>query len=82
MACPLGFLKEESMTKLAQEFDEPYILITDSQDVNAVLESIGKQDLREEYPDLFVLVGEREYLEVWGSPRLVPLLTTRVERIL
>lgn len=82
MACPLGFLKEESMTKLAQELDEPYILITDSQDVNAVLESIGRQDLREEYPALFVLVGKEEYLEVWGSPRLVPLLTTRVERIL
>lgn len=82
MACPLGFLKEESMTKLAQELDEPYILITNSQDVEAVLESIGRQDLREEYPALFVLVGEGEYLEVWGSPRLVPLLTTRVERIL
>lgn len=69
------------MTKLAQELDEPYILITDS-DVNAVLESIGRQDLRGEYPALFVLVGKGEYLEVWGSPRLVPLLTTRVERIL
>lgn len=69
------------MTKLAQEFDEPYILITDS-DVNAVLESIGRQDLRGEYPALFVLVGEGEYLEVWGSPHFVPLLTTRVERIL
>ena len=74
-------MKEESVTKLAQEFDEPYILITDS-DVNAVLESIGRQDLKGEYPALFVLMGEGEYLEVWGSPDFVPLLTTRVERIL
>lgn len=65
-----------------QELGDEYLLLTDSQDVLGVLESIGKSDLEETYPAIFVMVGEAEYLEVFGCFRAVPRLGDLVERIL
>lgn len=64
------------------ELDGAYVLLTDSQEVRAVLETIGAPHLEEAYPALFVLVGEGEYLEVWGCFRAVPRLEDWAERLL
>lgn len=64
----------------AEEFGEGYILLMDSQDIEATAESIG-QDLTD-YGSLFVKVGEGGYSEVWGSEGLIPWLWRKYERIL
>jgi hypothetical protein len=56
-----------------KDLPEEAILIQDSQDRRAVLESIGL-DLGEDYPTLFVEVGQGEYRRVWGIERFVPYL--------
>ena len=56
-----------------KDLPEEAILIQDSQDRQAVLESIGL-DLGEDYPTLFVEVGQGEYRRVWGIERFVPYL--------
>ncbi len=63
------------------------LLVQDSQDRRAVLESVGLghgpgldlEALVREYPTLFVEVGEGEYRKVWGIRRLVPYLDEPVE---
>ena len=66
----------------AEEFEdeEGYILLTDSQDIEATAESIG-QDLTD-YALLFVKIGEGKYLEVWGSESSVPYVWSRFWQIL
>lgn len=64
----------------AEEFGEGYILLTDSQDIEATAESID-QDLTD-YASLFVKLGEGEYSEIWGSEGLIPWLWREYERIL
>jgi hypothetical protein len=59
---------------LVRDIPESALLIQDSQDRQAVLESIGLADLAGSYPTLFVEVGEGEYLRVWGVERFVPHL--------
>ncbi len=56
-----------------KDLPQEAILIQDSQDRLAVLESIGL-DLGEDYPTLFVEVGQGEYRRVWGIERFVPYL--------
>jgi hypothetical protein len=56
-----------------KDLPQEAILIQDSQDRQAVLESIGL-DLGEDYPTLFVEVGQGEYRRVWGIERFVPYL--------
>jgi hypothetical protein len=56
-----------------KDLPEEAILIQDSQDRRAVLESIGL-DLGEDYPTLFVEAGQGEYRRVWGIERFVPYL--------
>jgi hypothetical protein len=58
---------------LVRDLPESALLIQDSQDRQAVLESIGL-DLGEDYPTLFVEVGQGEYRRVWGIERFVPYL--------
>ena len=57
-----------------KDLPQEAILIQDSQDRLAVLESIGLADLAGSYPSLFVEVGEGEYRRVWGIERFVPYL--------
>jgi hypothetical protein len=57
-----------------KDLSEEAILIQDSQDRQAVLESIGLAHLVEDYPSLFVEVGQGEYRRVWGIERFVPYL--------
>ena len=57
-----------------KDLPQEAILIQDSQDRLAVLESIGLVDLAGSYPSLFVEVGQGEYRRVWGIERFVPYL--------
>ncbi|AFV77465.1 hypothetical protein Theos_2490 (plasmid) [Thermus oshimai JL-2] len=57
-----------------RDLPEDAVLVQDSQDRLAVLESLGLAHLVEDYPTLFVEVGEGEYLRVWGIERFVPYL--------
>jgi len=57
-----------------RDLPEDAVLVQDSQDRLAVLESLGLAHLVEDYPTLFVEVGEGEYLKVWGIERFVPYL--------
>jgi hypothetical protein len=59
---------------LVKDLPESALLIQDSQDRQAVLESIGLAHLGEDWPTLFVEVGEGEYRRVWGIERFVPYL--------
>ncbi|AFH40181.1 DUF6839 family protein [Thermus thermophilus] len=49
-----------------RDLPEDAVLVQDSQDRLAVLESLGLAHLMKDYPTLFVEVGEGEYLKVWG----------------
>jgi len=59
---------------LVRDLPESALLMQDSQDRLAVLESIGLDHLVEDYPTLFVEVGQGEYRRVWGIERFVPHL--------
>lgn len=61
------------------DLPEEALLIQNSQDRLAVLESLGLEELLDEYPTLFVLVGDAEYRKVWGIRRFVPYLDEPVE---
>ena len=63
-----------------ESFGDAYILLNDSQEIEATAQSIG-QDLTD-YSSLFVLLGEGEYLEIWGSEYLVPYLCATYWQIL
>jgi hypothetical protein len=56
-------------------------LITDSQDIDAVLESLGRTDLREEVGLLFVEVLDGEYGAVYYCEYTVPRLHYPVNQI-
>jgi hypothetical protein len=62
---------------LVRDIPESALLIQDSQDRQAVLESIGLADLAGSYPTLFVEVGEGEYLRVWGLSASCPTWMSR-----
>jgi len=47
-------------------------LLTDSQDIETVLEQIGRQDLRWNVTGLVVVVGDGDYREVWGTDDAAP----------
>lgn len=48
------------------DLDERYMLVSDSQDRQAVLESLGLGEEASEWPYFFVWVENGEILEVWG----------------
>jgi len=62
-----------------KDIPEEALLIQDSQDRFAILESVGLAHLAEEYPTLFVEVGDGEYRRIWGLQRVVPYLEEEVE---
>lgn len=63
------------------DIDPALILVTDSQDVEAVREYLpcGKTDDHDSY---FVRVGDGEYTEIWGFYGIVPILTKIAYRLL
>jgi len=64
---------------LVADLPEEALLIQNSQDRLAILESLGLEELLDQYPTLFVLVGDAEYRKVWGIRRFVPYLDEPVE---
>jgi hypothetical protein len=62
-----------------RDLPEDAVLVQDSQDRLAVLESVGLAHLADSYPTLFVEVGDGEYRRVWGIERFVPYLDEEVE---
>jgi hypothetical protein len=69
------------MTRVADLVGKDIVLIQDSQDRLAVLESIGLPHLFHEYPTLFVKVGDGEYVKVWGLNKVIPYLDYEVEEL-
>ena len=69
------------MNREAGKFGPEYVLITDSQEILAVCESIGKGKAAREFGFLYVLLGEGEYTEVWASEQSVPYTWTQATRI-
>lgn len=66
-----------------RDLPQEALLIQDAQERRAVLESVGLPPMayEEEYPTLFVLVGNAEILKVWGLTSFVPYLEERAETL-
>jgi hypothetical protein len=62
-----------------RDLPEDAVLVQDSQDRLAALESVGLAHLADSYPTLFVEVGDGEYRRVWGIERFVPYLDEKVD---
>jgi hypothetical protein len=60
---------------------EKYTLVSDSQDVKATLESIGKLDQLSDYGCLLVAIENGDYSEVWGVQNCTPWLHTWATRL-
>ncbi|MCX7740594.1 MAG: hypothetical protein N2047_06175 [Meiothermus sp.] len=61
--------------------DDRYMLLSDLQDRQPVLESLGLEDELLEWPHLLVWVEDGEYREVWGCRFTPPLLSDPVVRL-
>ena len=65
----------KEIVKVSDLQDEKWTLVNLSQDVDAVIESCGlPENTTEEYPTLFVEIGDAEYLTVYGINNTVPYL--------
>lgn len=62
----------------AKSFGLDYVFISDSQEIENILERNSKFAW---VSSLFVLVGNGEYLEIWGSAIEIPYPTTSYQRI-
>lgn len=69
------------MYKFVRDLPADFDLVNLSQDISAVLESIGYQGDPSDYGYLFVLVGDGEYESVYGGCDSVPWLESRIEQI-
>ena len=58
--------------RLVMEFPDAYDLITDRQDIEAVLDHIGKSDYLDDVGALFVCVGDGDYTAVYYTESSVP----------
>jgi hypothetical protein len=74
---------ESTMSRVERVADIPdqFVLVQDSQDVHAVLESCGLLTYESETGCLFVEVLDGEYGSVYMSTRYVPILTARVYQL-
>lgn len=61
--------------------DDRYMLLSDLQDRQPVLESLGLEDELLEWPHLLVWVEDGEYREVWGCRFTPPLLADPAVRL-
>jgi hypothetical protein len=71
----------EVKMKVMDLIDGDIVLLQNTQDRMAVLESIGLPHLLHEYPTLFVKMGEGEYVKVWGLDKVIPYLDYEVEEL-
>lgn len=58
--------------KLVMQLDDAYDLVTDSQEIKAVLEHIGRLDMLNDVGALFVCVGDADYTAVYYTESSVP----------
>jgi len=59
-------------TKVCQEFDDSYNLVTDSQEIEYIMSSYVLPCDWDKYGSLFVKASHGDYTEVWGSGHTVP----------
>ena len=72
------------------QFGDGYVIMSDSQDMQAVFDSIGYQNMTmDEYDNpqwdygcVIVKVGDGEYLEVWATESSVPYVWSIADRLL
>ncbi len=71
---------EVNMTRVKDLISEDIMLVQDTQERMAALEHAGL-DLRllQEYPTLFIQVGDAELLRIWGHKGVVPYLEDTVD---
>jgi hypothetical protein len=77
--CDLYYCEQPGDPSTVEELDPDLTLIVDSQDIQAVAESIGK-DLSD-FGCLFVEILDGDYGSIFGCAGCVPYLYKRVERI-
>lgn len=63
------------MKRLARSFGPQYNFVSDAQEIESIL---GR---RSKWRSLFVLVGDGEYLEVWGSVNAIPWINLEYKRV-
>jgi hypothetical protein len=63
------------------DIPQDYSLVTNSQDIHATLEHIGRLDLLGETGSIFAKIVEGEYEAIYRSPHSVPVLTFSAYRI-
>ena len=63
------------------DVDKRFTLVTDSQDIAAVLSMVGPEYDLSDFGCLFVEVLDGEYGEIFGHEGIVPYLTDRVWKI-
>jgi hypothetical protein len=66
---------------LVRDVPDDYILVSDSQDITATLESIGYDGDPSDYGCLFVLVGDGDYVHVYGCESNVPYLSYSLDHL-
>ncbi len=69
------------MVKVKDLISGDIVLVQNTQDREAVLESIGLTHLLPYYPTLFVKIGDGEYVKVWGLDKVIPYLDYEVEEL-
>jgi hypothetical protein len=62
------FFKPE--TRKVSEFDENYVLITNSQDIKEIKELVAP--FAEDYDGFFAIIEDGDYKEIWGFEGTVP----------
>lgn len=55
--------------------------ISDSQDVEALKEHLGKNSIAQDYDSFFVKVENGDYTEIYGMAGIVPYLSKLVRKI-
>lgn len=60
---------------------ESIILVQDSQDVEAVVETIGRDFDASEYGCYFVEMGDAEYKRIWGCTSYIPWNSSYIELV-
>lgn len=63
------------------EHNQSIVLLTDSQDMQSVLDSIGQSGDIQYYGSLLVEAGKGEYISIYGCPSSVPRLTSSVDKL-
>jgi len=60
------------MKKLVKDFGDDYILVQDSQEIEAILDYIGAKKISPRPCSLFVKLDDGDYAEVWGLDHYIP----------